>query len=105
MTEDAGENGTGGLLILYSNVFDNNGKIEANGKNGGSGAWTAGGGSGGGSINIFAKDIQNVGECTVNGGQGGSCSKYAVTAYTGGNGSISIGTISSGTYANTYKNY
>lgn len=46
--------GTGGLLILFSNVFVNNGVIESKGSNGGAASNGGGGGSsGGGSINIF----------------------------------------------------
>ena len=83
-----GQNGTGGLLTVFSNSFINNGYLTANGSNGGQNK-TVGGGSGGGSINIFyCQDIQ-AGAITANGGN------------SAGNGCISIGNISSGTYVNS----
>lgn len=47
-----GEDGTGGLLIIYCNLLSNNGKITANGMKGGKHDG-GGGSSGGGTINIF----------------------------------------------------
>lgn len=56
-----GGNGTGGLLIIYTNDLYNSGSITAEGVNGGQAIErdhdTSGGSSGGGSINIFAKII------------------------------------------------
>lgn len=71
-----GLNGTGGLLILYTNVLNNNGKITSKGSdsNGGGGA------SGGGSINIFYQKIIKEGEINAEGGKGKSEDKI------GGNG-------------------
>lgn len=91
--EGTGENGTGGLLIIYSNTVNNSGKIEANGSKGGTAGTIGGGSSGGGSINIFCKqNYTNSGEIEAIGGQ--EDTNVAV----GGNGTKSIGCISNGTY-------
>lgn len=50
-----GENGTGGLLILYSDSIRNLGTIQSDGCLGGI-ALGGGGSSGGGSINVFYKN-------------------------------------------------
>lgn len=69
-TEAKGQNGSGGLLLLYTNDLTNNGIIESNGTNGAGAnryftssyrAATGGGGSGGGSINVFYKRTTNLG--------------------------------------------
>jgi hypothetical protein len=73
----SGQNGTGGLLIIFAKTLLNNNSIVSNGSAGGGG--TAGGGSsGGGSINIFTVDdfvqigtITSTGPITGNGGAGG----------------------------------
>lgn len=86
-----GENGTGGLLIIYADTFVNNSIIESNGSKGGDAEYgdhsAAGGGSGGGSINIFYKNYINKGTIIANGGEGG---KSNYNGGNGGNGSISI---------------
>ena len=87
-----GRNGTGGLLIIYANTFENNNNIESRGNSGASGSWTAGGGSGGGSINVLSENIVRCGNLYVNGGSGG---RYAAG---GGSGSASIGRIVNGQY-------
>lgn len=103
-----GQNGTGGLMIIYSNEIYNAGIIESNGTNSlpitataakGSG----GGASGGGSINIFVNSkIEGVENIRADGGTGG----YLTTkGGAGGIGSISVGDISTGTYKSTYTNY
>jgi len=79
------ENGTGGLLMIYTNDLYNNGEITANGMNGGSGR-APGGSSGGGSINIFANLIKERGSVTANGGTVGGL---------GGNGSVTINELGS----------
>ncbi len=97
--------GTGGLLIMYSNNFTNNGTIEANGVSSSTGKRPntngridPGGASGGGSINIFYKgECGNKGTITANGGaaitgEGGN------TGGAGGNGTVSIGCVGTGTY-------
>ncbi len=93
-----GENGTGGLLIVYANIFENYGKIESNGSKGGkSSGESAGGSSGGGSINIFYN------KCIKDGlveAIGGESSGYVGGANggKGGDGTTSIGNVSTGNY-------
>jgi len=101
-----GQNGTGGLLVIYSNIFVNNSTIEANGSNAGDKRQysSSGGGSGAGSINIFANTITSNGTLTANGGTGPGPSA-TFTGGTGGTGTINVGTISTGSYVSTYKNY
>ena len=107
----AAVNGTGGLLIIYANNIQNSGSINSQGSNGAraSGASTSssdtwyyahGGSSGGGSINIFYK-----GQYTNNGTMsiaGGKIKVYGQDGSTwnrkGGDGTITIGNISSGTF-------
>lgn len=96
--------GTGGLLIIDAETFDNQGTISADGissstasRSNTNGRIDTGGASGGGSINIFYKQILNRGTITANGGsaiygEGGNAGGA------GGNGSISIGNISSNSY-------
>lgn len=104
--------GTGGLLIMYSENLINSGSITANGvssstagRSNSNGRVDTGGASGGGSINIFYKDnYQNTGDITAIGGkaiygEGGNAGGA------GGNGSVSIGNIKTGIYESTYKNY
>ena len=62
-----GENGTGGLLVIYSDTYVNNGDITANGHLGGNDR-EGGGASGGGSINIFGYQFENNGQMNVSGG-------------------------------------
>ena len=63
-----GENGTGGLLIIYGNELTNNGTLDAQGSNGGYSSGTSGGSSGGGSINIYYGTSCTKGKCLVSGG-------------------------------------
>lgn len=67
--------GTGGLLVIDAETFDNQGTISANGVSSSTsslsntyGRVDTGGASGGGSINIFYKKILNRGTITANGG-------------------------------------
>ena len=107
-----GDNGTGGLLIIYGKniVNSSSGRITAKGLQGGTqGNSTAssmgGGSSGGGSINIFYREsFNNVNNEYIN-ADGGSAIGTMLTGGAGGTGSISIGNISTGTYVSTYKNY
>ena len=70
-TMSKGGNGTGGLLVIYANEYENNGSLTATGSQGGY-AQMGGGGSGGGSINLFIEnDITNDGTVNINGGAGG----------------------------------
>ena len=67
-----GSNGTGGLLTIYANEYQNDGVIQANGSSGGK-ATLPGGGSGGGSINIFTNQstgMDQLGNVLSNGGSG-----------------------------------
>ena len=53
-----GNDGTGGLLVIYAPTIKNNGLITADGTTGGNpGTQARGGSSGGGSINIFYSKI------------------------------------------------
>ena len=72
-----GGNG-GGLLIIYSNTFENNGSISSNGT---TGEYNTG--TGGGSINIFYNNIENEGKIEATGGQSG-------VGGNGGDGSIGV---------------
>lgn len=94
-----GKNGTGGLLTIFSNLI-NKGIIKTEGASGGVAnvnGGCGGGSSGGGSLNIFYKNVyDNEGEISTNGG---------IAAYgkfqnggAGGNGSITIGSIATGTF-------
>jgi flagellar basal body-associated protein FliL len=79
-----GQDGTGGLLILYADTLINNSTISSNGCIGGGDAYHAeGGSSGAGSINIFLKDNISQGTLTAI-----SPSNYEGGA--GGDGSISV---------------
>ena len=85
------ENGTGGLLIIYTNIINNNKTISSKGSNGGFGSDAPGGGSGAGSINIFYKTSIERGTITANGGSKGSAPHYtSYQAANGGAGSITI---------------
>lgn len=105
------ENGTGGLLVIYSDNVINNGTITARGINSkvvligdySKGGYNApGGASGGGSVNIFYKNNCVNGTISVS---GGASATGHVTSGAGGNGSISVGQIVDGTYVSTYTNY
>ncbi len=84
-------NGTGGLLIIKADIINNLGRIKSNGSNGANTSYS-GGSSGGGSINIFYSNrATNKGLYDLKGGttsNGGA----------GGNGTITIGNISTGTF-------
>ena len=96
--DGAGENGTGGLLIIYSDNINNTGKIESNGTKGTLYTMISGGSSGGGSINIFYKNnITCTGPIEAKGGKIKGSTDELIGG-NGGNGTISIGNISSGTY-------
>ena len=93
-----GRNGTGGLLIIYADNIVNSNKISANGTDSygivlaNVSTTIYGGPSGGGSVNIFYKtNYTSTGTVQANGGGGAD-------SVTGGPGSISIGSISTGSY-------
>ncbi len=91
-----GNDGTGGLLVIYCNTFNNRGLCCANGVDSSSKKTTvtepSGGASGGGSINIFYQTVTNYGKLEANGG------KSVNYGGAGGNGSITIGSIETGTF-------
>lgn len=64
-----GNNGTGGLIIVYSNSIINNGEIEAKGMEPQATYGTVGGASGGGSINIFYTDVYSGNNAVATGGK------------------------------------
>jgi len=106
-TAQNGSNGTGGLLIVVSNNFINNSLIVSNGSNGGDATcstdtnynyrtWgAAGGSSGGGSINLFTNTLENNGTIQANGGISVQSNSHGGA---GGKGSITIGSIETGTF-------
>ena len=108
--DPAGASGTGGLLILYANEYENNGLISAYGYRGGSSSTGPGGSSGGGSINIFtnqATDINQLGIITdtryneILGNRsyvGGSAAGTLYRGGAGGTGTLNIGEIRKGQY-------
>ncbi len=95
-----GENGTGGLLVIFANDFENNNILEAKGtENLKSLAGPIKGGcSGGGSVNIFCNNISSIGNINTEGGS-------TIISGTGGTGSITIGNIKEGNFVCEYKNY
>lgn len=90
--------GTGGLLIVYASILNNNGSITANGVSPAArpGAsiysFAHGGASGGGSVNIFSASYNGVGSTTAAGGVGrrtnGSTTSRYNTSGSGGAGSV-----------------
>ena len=75
-----GKNGTGGLLIIYANEYENKGIISVKGTNGGFGT-ASGGSSGGGSLNIFSMLLNESGNANASGGKIGN-------GGAGGNGTV-----------------
>ena len=98
-----GSNGTGGLLIIYSNDLINNGTIQANGSAGATAYRAGGGGSGAGSINIFYANSITKGTITATGGAAGLGTRNGESANAGkgGDGSITIGSISTESFVVT----
>ena len=91
------DDGTGGLLIIYSNNIYNNAVIESRGSSSyfpvgyNTGVAVSGGSSGGGSVNIFyISNYENNGTITASGGESGPCAKKGGN---GGDGSVTIGYI------------
>ncbi len=83
-TDTKGEDGVGGLLMIYSDTLTNTGKISSEGSKGAGansnsifnerykGA-TGGAGSGGGSVNIFTNFVLDPGDLIATGGKGRRC--------------------------------
>ncbi len=88
-----GENGTGGLLIIYSDTLYNKGTLISNGSKGGklSRKGVEGGSSGAGSINIFARIVEEKGIQEAKGGRAIAETK----AGAGGDGSITTNILGS----------
>ena len=87
-----GNDGTGGLLLIYSNKLENNSIISADGIKSSTpdqGHFPAGGASGGGSVNIFTEYMTGEGVVTA---KGGASAQYSGK---GGEGSFSIAKIGS----------
>lgn len=84
--------GTGGTIVIFTELATGNGNVSSNGSTWGNGT-EGGGSSGAGSINIFITSNQNklTWKCTSDGYQNGLIAK-------GGNGSISIGSLNTGSY-------
>jgi len=101
-------NGTGGLLVMYSNSVQGNGIISSNGTKASvySSAKAAmpaaaGGSSGGGSVNVFTNSNKYNGTITATGGDWvtmpnffASTANTVVTGGAGGNGTVNITTFS-----------
>jgi len=112
--------GTGGLLIIYCRILNNNGNIQSNGGNkmfacptSTYGCTTSGGASGGGSVNIFSSLILKQGTITATGGKNFTLSGYQNMSLNGGDGGNGCITIKSYKYlfnslyrtnSNMYKN-
>ncbi len=96
------QSGTGGLLILYANILENNGIINSNGSSAyppvgyNTSVSCSGGSSGGGSVNIFSNSYTNTGTIAAAGGL--TVIGAGVNGGNGGAGTVNIGSIASGTY-------
>ena len=108
---NVGSTGTGGLLIIYADGYENHGTIKADGKNGGAGNIAPGGSSGGGSINIFTSQSTEIDQLGIitntryeeikgkSSNTGGSAlTSKSKTGGAGGTGTINIGAIRNGQY-------
>jgi len=86
--------GTGGLLIIYANEYNNNGTISARGTDT-LNANMSGGASGGGSINVFYNTLVNNKTMSAT---GGNSTYSAERGGVGGAGTANAGSIATGTY-------
>lgn len=95
-----GNDGTGGLLILYANIIQNNGRIESQGtKAYNNNVNQVGGSSGGGSVNVFYKQDIRYGDITAKGGESANgVQNTAAAGGAGGDGTVTIGKIENGNY-------
>lgn len=95
-----GADGTGGLLIVYADIMNNNGSITAQGVTNKGQYGGVGGSSGGGSVNIFYKSKINIGYTSADGGSRGinANSNFDIYSGAGGNGTVSKGSIATGSY-------
>ena len=96
------ETGTGGLLVIFANELENIGTISAKGSSSkppagyNTNVSAPGGSSGGGSVNIFANTVTNTGTITAAGGV--SVPSVWLVGGTGGNGTVTIGSIDTGIF-------
>lgn len=98
--EARGNNGTGGLLVVYAKNIseDSTGKLTSEGVS--NGRYNAGGSSGGGSINVFYEEdcpYSIVTESSTQGGISVSDQQYGKSG-NGGEGTITVGNISTGKF-------
>ena len=102
-TSFKGQDGTGGLMILFVQgniIIGSSGSIQSNGSKGGNGdlgvdgsryGSGAGGGSGGGAIHIFhKKDISDISKIFATGGLHGNNAYWSRYATNGGNGTVNL---------------
>ena len=100
--EAKGQNGTGGLLTIYANEYENKGTISAKGSNGGKASESSGASSGGGSINIFTnQNIRTYGTILYSGGERISSRSYVGGA--GGNGTVTYTQLQSVSITSKYS--
>jgi len=99
-----GLNGTGGLLILYTDNLFNEGNIISKGTDNLSSKYdseighSGGGASGGGSVNIFANTVESYQEINAIGGEAkinGARITYPRAGSNGGNGSVTVNLLGS----------
>ncbi len=72
-----GNDGTGGLLLVYGREIENNSVISADGIKSSTpdqSHFPAGGASGGGSVNVFSEDLKGNGQLSAKGGASAQCS-------------------------------
>lgn len=87
--------GTGGLIIIYADKFDNLGFIQSHGGDmltcsNGAGCVTTGGATGGGSINIFYQKLINKGSVTATGGRETPGGAVGLWGGRGGDGCVTL---------------
>ena len=98
---NVGSTGTGGLLIIYADGYENHGTIKADGKNGGTGNLAPGGSSGGGSINIFSGIFIKKGSAYFSGGS--ALTSKSKTGGAGGNGTVTYTQLQPVTITSNYS--
>ena len=84
-----GNNGTGGLLIIFADDYENTGSITAKGTTT-SNAVAGGGSSGGGSINIFTNPNKHNGTLGTTSAAGGAATGSSTKGGAGGAGNVKL---------------
>lgn len=100
-TPTSNGNGTGGLLVIYCKSALGTGKAVSCGTQAALGFTYTGGSSGGGSVNIFLGDEGGTIGWTTSAAGGSSATptgSFPKTGGAGGAGTVTIGTIASGTF-------